>query len=412
MRILFLTNYYPPVRYGWGYMQLCEEVADGLSAKGHAIAVLTSAWRDGDEIARPYPVHRLLSLDPDWHSGQSAAWQFFTKHRKRERQAIAHLCRLTAEFRPDVIFVWQIEGLPRLLLREAEHLSDVAVAYYVADYMLEMSDEYIHFWQVRPVHWTAKLLKRPLTWLALHFLAGEGKPVSLKCENVICVSDYIRRRLVAKGLVPEGVVIHNGVDLARFSPNGYHAPSFVSDGLRCLIAGRVVPDKGIHTAIDALVALPTSGRRVSLTILGDGPTDYREYLQRKIIDHGLQDRVKFHSPVPREQMPQVLAGYNTLILASEYAEPLARAMQEAMAMGLLVIGTTTGGSGELLIHERTGLAFEPASPESLAAQLARVSNEPDLAARLARAGQRVVVEQFNIQRTVEQIDSYLHSLSK
>ena len=30
-------------------------------------------------------------------------------------------------------------------------------------------------------------------------------------------------------------------------------------------------------------------------------------------------------------------------------------MQEAMAMGLLVIGTTTGGTGELLVHERTGL---------------------------------------------------------
>jgi len=109
-------------------------------------------------------------------------------------------------------------------------------------------------------------------------------------------------------------------------------------------------------------------------------------------------------------MPKVLQEHDILILPSEYPEPLARSMQEGMAMGLLVIGTTTGGSGELLVHEKTGLVFEPANPSSLARQLERVKEQPELAARLTEAGRQRIVEEFSIERTIEQIEQYLSRL--
>ena len=51
MRILFLSNLYPPNVVG-GYERLCYEVAAGLSARGHEIAVLTSDY--GGRVAE-YP---------------------------------------------------------------------------------------------------------------------------------------------------------------------------------------------------------------------------------------------------------------------------------------------------------------------------------------------------------------------
>jgi glycosyltransferase involved in cell wall biosynthesis len=81
-------------------------------------------------------------------------------------------------------------------------------------------------------------------------------------------------------------------------------------------------------------------------------------------------------------------------------------------MGLLVIGTTTGGSGELLVHERTGLVFEAGNPESLAAQFRRALNNPGLAEELAQAGQEQVKKHFNIERTVKDIEKYLRDLVK
>ena len=43
MRLLFLSNFYPPHQLG-GYEELCAEVAQGLRARGHTVAVLTSGW--------------------------------------------------------------------------------------------------------------------------------------------------------------------------------------------------------------------------------------------------------------------------------------------------------------------------------------------------------------------------------
>jgi len=410
MRILIITNYYPPSDYGWGYMQLCEEVADGIAARGHDIAVLTSTYRDGAEPQRPYPVFRLLTIEPDWNKRMPAAWQFFVGRRRRERKAVAHLQRLVGEFRPDMIFIWHAIGLPRVLLQAAEHLRNIPTVYYLAGYLPELPDEYIAYWRSDGVRPLARLLKRPLARVALRILAAEGKPISLRYPHVICVSEYVRRRLVSQGLIPESaVVIHNGVDLSQFSPD-VAARQFNSNPMRCLIAGRVVPEKGIHTAIEAIAELPEEyASRVRLTILGDGPRGYKQQLEALVEQHRLQRSVTFRPPVPRGQMPDVLAGHDVLILPSEYAEPIARSMQEAMAMGLLVIGTTTGGSGELLAHEETGLVFEAGDPHSLANQLERVLQNPAEAAGWARAGQRAVQEHFDIRRTVEQVEKYLVS---
>jgi glycogen(starch) synthase len=413
MRILFITNYYAPCKYAGGYAQLCEEVADGLFARGHAVAVLTSTYRDRFQDPRLYPVYRTLHIDPDLDCGRLYAWQFFADHRRRERQAVADLRRLVEELCPDVIFVWHAAGLARALLQEAERMPNVVVAYYLADYFPEVPDEYIVYWQLPPVHWTAKLFKRPLAKLASYMLAREGKPARLRYEDVICVSEHVKRRLVSKELISaNAIVIHNGVDLSHFSPGRNSSSRSSSGSLRCLIAGRVEPDKGIHTAIEALALLRSRGEldRTTLTILGDGPADYGEYLRERVSSHRLQAVVEFRSPVPRARMPEVLAGYDALILPSEYDEPLARAIQEAMAMGLLVVGTTTGGSGELLMHERTGLVFEPGNPESLAVQLVRAVNEPQLVAALVENGRQEVIENFDIQRTIEQTERYLLDL--
>ena len=76
-------------------------------------------------------------------------------------------------------------------------------------------------------------------------------------------------------------------------------------------------------------------------------------------------------------------------------------------MGLLVIGTTTGGSGELLVHEETGLAFEAGNADALAAQIQRAVRQPDWARRLAETGRETVHQRFTIQRTVEKTEAYL-----
>lgn len=415
MRILFITNYYSPCRYGWGYRQLCEEVVDGLSSRGHDVAVMTSTDIHGPEIQRPYPIHRLLQIEPDWENGRFAPRQFFVGRREREQQAIADLHKLVQIYHPDIIFVWHAVGIPRVMLAEAARLMNGRIATYLADYQPELADEYMAYWQGQPHNPIAQLLKKPVADIALSMLAKEGKPIQLNYEHVACVSGYVRDRLVSQKLISnESVVIHNGVNLDDFARDGRSRFTAAGEPIRCLVAGRLVAEKGIHTVVDGLGLLQAKRpeHNLRLTILGDGPADYVRMIRNKVAKHRLTGIVEFRQPVPRTKMPDILSRHDIVLLSSEYDEPLARAMQEGMAMGALVVGTITGGSGELLVHEQTGYVFAAGNAQSLAAQFERVIDDPQRAARLAEAGYEAILDHFNIGRMVVEVEDYLRGLLK
>jgi glycosyltransferase involved in cell wall biosynthesis len=232
----------------------------------------------------------------------------------------------------------------------------------------------------------------------------------LKYEHTICVSEFVRQRLISGGYIPgSSVVIHNGIDLSQFNSKKAQTDKPSTSNLRLIVAGRVIPNKGVHTVVDAfaLLAERPELKKLSLTILGDGRVDYIESLKKTISESRLEEVIEFQASVPRENMPDVLSGYDGLILASEYDEPLARSIQEAMAMELLVIGTITGGSGELLVDERTGLVFQAGDPHSLASQLAKAVQNPNLVTQLRKAGREEVEENFTILRTVGRVEQYL-----
>ncbi len=411
MRVLFITAYYPPCDYGWGYMRICEQVADGLQARGHAVAVLTSHYRHGAEF-KPYPVSRTLPVDPDWHKRTPAAWQFFVGRRRREQQAVAALQEMVETFQPDVLFVWHAHGLPRVLLQAAENMS-LPTAYYFANYLPEMPDEYVPYWQSLPANPLFRVLKGALARVALWQLAREGKPIRLQYAHTISVSTYVRDRLRRQGLIgADAVVIPNGVDRAVFHSNGRSSHSAPNQTIRAVIAGRVAPEKGIHTVLHALGKLRQQNRldRLHLTIIGDGPADYRAMLDELLQQYRLGEFVTFAPPVNVTEMPSVYANHDVLLLPSEWDEPLSCTMLEAMACGLLVIGTTTGGSGEALFHERTGLVFPPGDAEALAELLDRIQKEPTLVARLAMAGEQEVITRFDMTHSVARIEAYLAGL--
>lgn len=391
-------------------MQLCEEVAEGLFNRGHEVVILTSTHTKSEEIKRKYPVYRDLIIEPDWDSKRSAAQQFFFNRRGRERRALINLKHIVDSHQPEIIFIWHTIGLPKSLLKETENSNKHEVIYYLADYQPEIGDEYIAYWASKLENSIVRILKIPFSKVALAMLESEGKPIKLGYPHVICVSKYVRDRLVSGGFIPNtAVIIHNGVDLTEFVPKDDGQLDSSGDPIRYLVAGRIIPNKGVHTVVDAfaLLDLDSLPGKVTLTILGDGPEDYVRKIKAKINKYGLNDIIKINAPIPRSKMPDLLSWHDVLILPSEYDEPLARSIQEAMAMEMLVIGTTTGGSGELLVHECTGLVFDPRNAKSLAEQITRAAQNPKLMNEIRIAGREEIEQNFNIQKTISEIESYL-----
>lgn len=404
MRILILSNFFPPARSG-GYTQWCHEVAERLAKLGHTIGVLTSRYELAKAPADEPNIHRLLHLE-----GGLAYYQplhFFTQWKQQHRQNLEFLEQTVKDFAPDLIFVWGMWALSKALPARAEQLLPGRVVYYLSDYWPSAVDMHTAYWQSPARHWAMQLPKRVLSTAVISILSKERWP-GLKFEQVICVSGRVRDLLVEAGLpIQHARIIYGGTDIERY-PN-VRKRDFHSGSLKLLYAGQFVPHKGVHTAIEAMAKLVNQRKinQITLTLIGSGHPDYERLLRDHIERECLTDYVAFHKPVSKEKMPAIYQEFDLLIFPSIYEEPLARVTQEAMASGLVVIGTATGGTKEILRDGETGLTFAPEDSDGLAEQVTRLISDPDLGLRLAEAGRQTVLKNFTLDKMVKEIETYL-----
>jgi glycogen synthase len=409
MRILILSNFYR-VKRAWGYTQLCEEVSERLQLRGHRIFVLTSDYErrhleHDDNILRELK----LESDPDYYRPAS----FFTERRRnrvRNQQALEDAIR---RFNPDVAFVWGMWNLSKTLAAHLEAGKSTKVAYYLSDHWPVLEDPHERYWKLPANRWFMRPVKRILGGVARSSLRREAKQSLPKFENAFCVSDALRRSLTSLGApVSDACVIHNGIDISGFAGalERKRGPS-PSEGLRLLYAGRLSPEKGAHTAVNAVARLVRQGRsNLTLSIVGEGHPEYCASLLDIVRSEGLEERVLFHDRVSRDRMPEVLEAHDALIFPSICVEALPRMPQEAMACGLPVIGTATGGTEELLIEGETGLTFVPEDEAGLAAQISRLLDEPKLRSLLAETAFQLIEKKFTIERMVDQIETVLRTI--
>jgi len=128
--------------------------------------------------------------------------------------------------------------------------------------------------------------------------------------------------------------------------------------LTILQAGRVSPEKGVHVTIEPLGRLARQGvTDVQLVVAGTGPTEHAQRLREIAERCRIADRVTFLGWRPRAEVPTIMARSHVLVLPTEGQEPFARVVLEAMASGLTVVSTLTGGTSEIVRHGETGLTF-------------------------------------------------------
>jgi glycosyltransferase involved in cell wall biosynthesis len=241
-------------------------------------------------------------------------------------------------------------------------------------------------------------------------LAKEGK-FDLKLDHVICVSAAVRDILVNAGLpLDQAQVIHGGTDVERFADTSMRNGG--SSRLRLLYAGQLVRHKGVHTAIEAVAKLVNEHdvKQLHLTVVGSGHPTYEAFLHALVDREELHDCVSFYGPAAKSEMPAILQQADVLVFPSVYDEPFARMTQEAMLAGLTVVGTTTGGTKEILVEGENGLTFAAEDADALARQIRRLVTSPNLCRQLAEAGRRTVLENYTLDKMVDQIEDYLQEV--
>ncbi|MCI0730668.1 MAG: glycosyltransferase family 4 protein [Chloroflexi bacterium] len=412
MRILFLTNFYQ-VQGSGGEEQSCQQVVNGLKQRGHATLVLTSMYGANNVPVEADGIYRSLYLEMDL-----APWRhsltFFTKRKSREKHNLRCLERVLEQFDPNIVFIWGMWNLPKSLAALAEARYPDKVIYRFATYWPTLPSQHEFYWRAPGRKWYSWLPKRVLGYVALAMLAREAQRPPLTFQHALCVSAATRNRLVEAGIpVAHARIIHTGLDVKPYLNGEQPPPGHDNRSLNLLYVGRLSPEKGIDTAIEAMAKLVFSQdqRGIRLSLAGSGSPEYEHYLRRLVNQTGLTDCVSFLGWVPPEEMPELLRKFDVLLVPSIWAEPFARVVPEGMISGLVVVATATGGTPEIVLDGENGLLFTPGDPEDLARKIARLVEDPELRSKLAYAGRQTVRERFTLTKMMDEIESFLQEVA-
>jgi len=199
------------------------------------------------------------------------------------------------------------------------------------------------------------------------------------------------------------LVIPNGVDLEKFRP----AQPVPDDGpLKLLCVGRLIERKGQHYLIQAVKRLIDDRIDVTLDLIGTG--DARSSNEAQVASLGLADRVRFFGYVPREEIARHYAAAHVFVLPS-YNEGMSVALLEAMAAGLAVVVTPTGGTRELIQPEVNGLVCDWADIDRLTVHLRRLAGDRTLTRRMAEAS-RARASQFSWELAAQRYEELICQL--
>ena len=160
--------------------------------------------------------------------------------------------------------------------------------------------------------------------------------------------------------------------------------------------GRLDRGKGQEHLIRATALLAAQGRDVHALVVGDdtaGETQrYGEFLSSLTREHGIRDRVHFRPA--RSDVETAYKAMDIFALTS-ISETYGLVTIEAMAAGIPIIGTRSGGTPEVLREGVTGLLVAPEDPAELADAIRILSDSPDTAAGLAHNGAAEAVQRFS-----------------
>lgn len=248
-------------------------------------------------------------------------------------------------------------------------------------------------------------------------LSRRSRVLARSLKAVICISGAVRESLISGGLGRLRLVtIHNGLDpasmCARRSADQVRAELGLTPEQRLIgVIGNIKPWKGQEVVLRAMGLLRETYPDLACVLVGDTARAERDYLRRLesiAADLGISDRIRITGY--RKDVADFVAALDIQVHASIAPEPFGRVLLEAMAFSKPLVASGGGAVPEIVADGETGLLFEPGVPEDLARCLRRLLDDPELAARMGRAGYSRLQTRFSLTANVHQTEALYASL--
>lgn len=354
MRILYANAYYYPNQPG-GAEVMMQAMAEGMAARGHEVAVLTTAAESTQDEVNGIPVHRVGLRNIFWKlpkeakpSWQKLIWHGVDRDNPFMRSPIREVLQ---KVRPDVLVSNNLPGMSIGLWREAKALG-IPIVHVLHDYYLICPSVTMH----KGGHNCERVCG------SCSVFRGPHAEASNMVDAVIGVSKAIldtHLRYGVFGKTPIKRVIYNARDLPR--PGLRAAKSAEQAGQLVFgFIGAVSEVKGVEPLIHAFMAARQQHPGITLLVAGAG-------------EEGFVNRMKAIAPsdvvrfVGRVDAMKFFSEIDVCIAPSQWNDPFPGVVYEAISQGVPVIGAARGGIPEVIHNGRNGWLFDPDQDGSLEA---------------------------------------------
>ncbi len=402
MRILALSNFYPPHHIG-GYELRCREVVEGLRRRGHEVCVLTGRYGAGYDGERSADVVRALQLA--WgppYPPEDLVGLLATE--AADRRALADL---VGAFQPDVVAIWGMEFASQSLV--ASVLASALPVHLCLDdrWLLDA-------WSRDALCQVAGVADR----LGVEMSAGvrglcclSGRRPAVGNAPISFVSTPLAEAYAKAGVGGANARLRlAGIDvtLLRDVCPAPPPPPFVIVHVGQLTAPRGQAD--LIRAAGAAASDPRCPFPVVVRIIGGGAEAYVAELYRLAAGLATERfRVELLGGLPPDRVREFYAGGHLFVHTSHLPEGLPRVMMEAMLAGLPIIATHTGGQRDILADGRWGPLLPPGDVERLAADILDAMEDYSAWRERADRAREAAQSRFDLE---VYIDRHLHDLAE
>jgi glycosyltransferase involved in cell wall biosynthesis len=445
MRIALVVHTFFP-NWRAGTEVYTRSIARKAMERGHEVSVLCyeppeandafDGIRAWDSILEGLPVHRISFCKP---------YRIFHLKDYFNHAVEHHISRYLATLRPDVVHVMHAMHLSTASIWAAKQLN-IPVITTATD-----------FWYVCPtfqlVKWDDSLCRgpHPLTCLACVTVDPSGSwirrvathkrlaralsPVLVFLgtrpffrpdwlANLLWLSQrpaWMKKTLAQVDMLlaptanTAGLLTINGIEPVEMRTSGYGLETLAAcplpagrldSILRVGYIGTFRHTKGLHVLLRAMRDLPAE--KVRLEVYGS-PGHFPEYdTLVQNLAQGLNN-VSFHGSFPNEQLPQVFAGLDVLVMPALWYENSPLVVLSSFALKTPVVASNVGSLADLVKHGENGLLFEMGNARDLAEQLRKLIEDPALLHRLRAGIPEVRTMDENVEELLEIYSGLIHA---
>ncbi len=408
MRILFLTQYYPP-ETGAPQARL-SDLARRLKAWGHTPTVLTALPNyPRGEVFDGYRGRLLMEEEIDGIR-VVRSWIYVTKNTGFFPRLLNYFSFMLSSLIPgigkvgrhDVVVVESpplFVGLSGVLV---SRLRRAKLVFNVSDLWL---DSAVVMRVVRN-----KVLIKLSTWLE-DFIYRQSHAITGQTQGIV---QSIRSRFPRKRVV----LITNGVDAEVFVP----ASRFVGGRERIRrelglnrqfvvgYAGLYGLAMGLESVIEA-ARIVSGHREIVFAFFGDGPE------KTKVVDLAHQlglSNIRFYPTQPRARMPEIIASFDVALVPLKriglFKGAIPSKMFEPMGAAVPVIVSVDGEARALVEWAQAGIYVEPENSQAMAEAILRLCSDSEYRERLGQNGRRYAMEHFDRKEIAKKFEQVLMEL--